>query len=50
MLAVTVPKNGRLEPTRSASTIANANNIKPISVNAPIQLLTVSIPFIAISP
>src|ERR1700733_5530904 len=40
MLVVTLPKNGRLAPTSSAATIASANNIRPISVNEPIQVLT----------
>src|SRR5215470_16607618 len=39
MLLVTLPKNGRLAPTRSAATIASASSINPISVSDPIQPL-----------
>ena len=40
MLPVTLPKNGRFEPTKSAPTIANASSTRPISVKPPIQALT----------
>jgi uncharacterized protein YidB (DUF937 family) len=40
ILPVTLPKNGRFDPTRSAATIASASSISPISVNPPIQPFT----------
>src|SRR6516164_4702986 len=39
MLLVTLPKNGKLAPTRSAATIASASSINPISVSDPIHPL-----------
>src|SRR5262249_46090121 len=38
MFVTTSPKNGRFAPTRSAATIASANNKSPTSVSAPVAI------------